>query len=832
MAAGDAGTLPGADDFARVEAIFALVSPLDADRRTQAITEALPDRPDLRGEIEALLVAHDRLVAKSGPTADEDAVPSLVGRHVGAYRLVEKIGEGGMGDVFRAERADGLFVQQVAVKITRATLGDGDLRRRFAVERQILASLNHDNIVRLLDGGTTEQGQAFLIMEHVEGVPLTERCREGRLSLEDRLRLFCLVCRAVQYAHQHGVVHRDLKPANILVTADNIPKVVDFGVAKLLEGHAGSGFTTTGVVPGPLTPNYASPEQIRGLAVTTSSDVYALGVVLYEFVAGGRPYDTQGLPLERVIEIILHEQPPRPSLARNDPGLLPYGRARLAGDIDAIVLKAMSKEPGERYASASELASDIGRWLQGEPVLARAPSSLYVLRRLAWRHKRIAAVLALALAGVLTASGVATWQWRVARREQARAEQRFDEVRKLANSIIFKIHDAVVPLPGSTPVRQLIVNEAIGYLEQLDAESGDNIPLRLELAAAHRQIGDILGNNGAANLGDRDGAIVQYERALSLVSPLMGTNAPFDTVAAVVNADLRLAPAYQSKGDSDRSLKIAREAAAQAAAFQQREPESDRSRELRARANFGLAMALNGGNEGVAVWLQTLQDYEQMLAKRPDDFDMQRNVALVGKYLGSILEVPDPAAARKHYLRSLELDEKRLLARPDDTRVQFDAAISYSNVASIDSEGGHPETATPLFEKSLALRRQLVAADPVNAQARGRLAYLQVRIARHERDRDPKKARQLADEAIQILVPLRRVKDDANQGTLASAWYEVGLLEKKARRHEASCSAFRRSEALFTGLRDMTAAYEKQKSRVSVEMAACPAPTNDDPGLQ
>ena len=764
----------------------------------------------------------------NGASSDDDDISSVVGLQIGAYRLVEKIGEGGMGDVFRAERADGLFAQQVAVKITRSTIGDSDLRRRFSVERQILASLNHDNIVRLLDGGTTTHGQAFLIMEHVEGVPLTQHCREGRLSLEARLRLFCLVCRGVQYAHQHGVVHRDLKPANILVTADHIPKVVDFGVAKLLEGRAGSGFTSTGVVPGPLTPNYASPEQIGGLPVTTSSDVYALGVVLYEIVAGVRPYETQGLPLERVIEVVLHEQPPRPSQARDDAAsALPYGKAHLRGDIDAIVLKAMSKEPGERYASASELASDISRRLQGEPVLARAPSSLYVLRRLAWRHKRVAAVVALALAGVLAASGVATWQWRSARREQARAERRFDEVRKLANAIIFKIHDAVLPLPGSTPVRQMIVNEAIGYLDQLEAESGNNIPLRLELAAAHRQIGDILGNAGGANLGDRDGAIKQYERALSLVGSLPESNPSFDAVAAVVNVELRLSTAYLREENRERGLKFARDAAAHAEAYERRQPNDDRGRDLKARTHFGLAAVLRGP-EATKMWLQTLADYEQLLASRPDDDQMQRNVALVGKYLGSILEIPNPSEARKHYMRSLELDEKRLSATPSDPRVQFDAAISYSNVAAIDELSNHPETALPLFEKSLALRRQLAAADPANVQTRDRLAYLLVRMAQFEETRDPKRSRRLSDEAIQILMPLvTATNDSVSRQTVASAWYQIGVLERMDRRTDASCAAFRRAQSLYAPVQDfLISKYHEQAQRVASDLATCSAGRN------
>lgn len=816
------GQPPNPEDFAIIEAVFATAAALDADARARTIDDACGDRPDLRHEIQALLAAHDRLAAAGGSEPDDEISATGLGLQVGAYRLVELIGEGGMGVVYRAERADGLFAQQVAVKLTRSTIADSDLRRRFSVERQILASLNHDNIVRLLDGGTTAHGQAFLIMEHVEGVPLTQHCRDRALSLEDRLRLFCSVCRAVQYAHQRGVVHRDLKPANILVTADHVPKVVDFGVAKLLEGHNGSGFTTTGVVPGPLTPNYASPEQIRGLAVTTASDVYALGLVLYEIVAGVRPYETQGQPLERVIEIVLHDQPLRPSAsARDDAKPLPYAKARLRGDIDAITLKAMSKEPAERYASASELAGDINRWLRGDPVVARTPSAGYMLRRIAWRHKRLAAVSALALIGILTASGVAVWQRQVAKREQARAERQFAEVRRLANAVIFKIHDAVVPLPGSTPVRRMIVDEAIGYLERLQAESGNDPALQLELAAAHRQIGDVLGFAGAANLGDRDGAIKQYERARAIVSPLAASGtANFDVVNVAVNVDLRLATGYLGKGDRERAIGLAREAVEYAAAYRAKQPQDNLGADMQARSYFGLASAMPR-DESMPVWYKTLDYYEKLLVIQPDDANTQRNVALVGKYIGSNLESADPKGALKYYARSLELDEKRLAAAPDDPRMHFDAAISFSNVASVSDLLGDWETAARLFDRSLTLRRRMVAEDPANVQAHQRLGYLLARLARFHGERDPDRARVLGREAIQILGRvLETTKDLATRRLLASAWYDLGSADQRAKDPTAACSAFRQSRDFYRVSGPSTDSTEKARVASAERRAA------------
>ena len=468
-------------EFTEMESLFTSLAVRAPSERAQVLAHVAAP---MRDQVLALLAAHDRF-ADDDPS-DAPSHPSLtVGDAVGPYRLLERVGAGGMGEVFRAERADGVFAQEVAVKITRTHVGDPDLLRRFGIERQILATLQHPNIVRLLDGGATPQGQAYLIMEFVKGAPITRYAARQQLSLASRLQLFCAVCSAVQHAHQRGVVHRDLKPANILVGDDGVPKVVDFGIAKLIEARAGAA-ATIALLPGPMTPNYASPEQLRGLAVTTASDVYALGVVLYELLAGIRPYETEGQPLDRIVQMVVHDDAPRPSAAggRQDRSPTPYTPRRLQGDLDAIVAKAMSKDADRRYTSAGELALDLQRWLAGDPVLARARSTSYVLRRLAARHRAAVATAAVALLAVVGALGVAAWQWQSARAAQITAEQRLRDVRQLANALIFKIQAAVAPLPGSTPVRRTIVDEAVRYLARLEPDAADDPALRLELAAA------------------------------------------------------------------------------------------------------------------------------------------------------------------------------------------------------------------------------------------------------------------------------------------------------------------------------------------------------------
>jgi non-specific serine/threonine protein kinase/serine/threonine-protein kinase len=472
----------------------------------------------------------------------------------------------------------------------------------------------------------------------------------------------------------------------------------------------------------------------------------------------------------------------------------------LRGDLDAIVLKAMRKEPGERYASARELAGDLTRFFDGDPVLARAPSALYVLRRLAARHKPAVTLAAVALIGVLTASGVAIWQWQTARRAQDRAEQRFREVRQLANALIFKIHDAVTPLPGSTPVRQTIVNEALAYMERLDAESGDDPALRLELAAAYRQIGGILGDASRANLGDREGAVRLYERAREMVMPLAAGGTDYDAVAALGSANRALGSIYSQRGDGSRAMALARESLEYATRYLQSQPAEGRAVSLVAGANFMLALGLPPA-QAVPEWEKTLALYERQLAADPNDAPTQRNVALAGKYLGTLLEqTPDLESARRHYARSLELDEKRLMNAPDDQRVQFDAAISYSTMASVFEKLGDVERASPLFEKSLALRRKLVEGDPMNVQARGRLGYLLARLAASYRQREPARADAAAREAVEILgAVVAKTGDRQSREDLGYAWLQLGFVEKHARDRIAACTAFRRANEFLAG---------------------------------
>jgi tetratricopeptide (TPR) repeat protein len=333
-------------------------------------------------------------------------------------------------------------------------------------------------------------------------------------------------------------------------------------------------------------------------------------------------------------------------------------------------------------------------------------------------------------------------------------------------------------------------------------------------------VGTILGSTSSANLGDRDGARRQYERAHEILQPLLTRTAPFEVVRSVVDADLRLSGIAQTKGEHDQAVTIAREAVTHATAYRSYKADDVRGAELQARTYFALASALPRP-EAMPVWYQTLEYYEKLLASQPDSAQTQRNVALVGKSIGANLEARDAAAALKHYARSLELDEKRLGASPDDPRVQFDVAISFSNVASVSELLGDIETAGRLFERSLVLRRQIAQADPSNEQARGRLGYLLARIGRFHLPRDPSAALAFSREAVDLLeASLVATKDFPTRVTLARAWNQIGRSEMSLKAGARACAAFRRSHALFSQGGTTDDSGDKRQAEYSARRAA------------
>lgn len=356
---------------------------------------------------------------------------SLVGTTIGAYRLVRELGRGGMGTVWLAERADGLIRRPVALKLPHPTLYDSHFAERFARERDILASLNHRSIARLYDAGISAAGQPFLALEYVQGTPFTEYCDRRTLSIDDRIGLFREILHAVDYAHRLRVIHRDLKPSNILITSSGEVRLLDFGIAKLItDGAGGSETELTRVGGRALTMDYAAPEQLARQAVSPQSDVYSLGIILYELLTGSRPYQLKRQSLGALEEAILDQEPARPS-ARDIPDIEARARgvgsarlrSRLRGDLDTIVLKALRKRPSERYGSVESFALDLQRYLRGQPVEARADSGLYRLGKFAARNRLIVGAACLAIAALIVGAALSLWQAQVARAQAVAALQ-------------------------------------------------------------------------------------------------------------------------------------------------------------------------------------------------------------------------------------------------------------------------------------------------------------------------------------------------------------------------------------------------------------------------
>lgn len=372
-----------ADRWGRIEALFGEALEQAPERRLAFLETGSRGDRSLLDEVVSLLAAADAADAYFDELAGRAGVraqPGIEGRRVGAYRLVRLLGRGGMGAVFLGERADGHFEKRVAIKLLPIGLATEAARRRFLTERRVLAGLEHSNIARLLDGGIEADGTPYFVMEYASGTSIDEYCRRHELNLSARLQLFLQVLDAVAHAHRSGIVHRDLKPANVLVTEEGQVRLVDFGIAKLMQPHVGETLTRPG--EGPLTPRYAGPEQLRGEAVSPATDVYALGIMLYELLAGCPPYELDGVSFERLFRIVCEQHPLPPSSRA-----LAHLRRHLRGDLDAIVLRALRKEPHLRYDSAADLRDDVERHLAGRPVLARQGTFAYRASRLVRRHR-------------------------------------------------------------------------------------------------------------------------------------------------------------------------------------------------------------------------------------------------------------------------------------------------------------------------------------------------------------------------------------------------------------------------------------------------------------
>jgi eukaryotic-like serine/threonine-protein kinase len=676
-------------------------------RRSAFLDEACAGDGEMRNEVESLLQSNEDAGSfLESPALAESAITELdmglelaVGSRLGAYRIVQEIGEGGMGVVYQAIRDDDQFRKLVAIKILKQGLDSRYILRRFHNERQILAHFDHPNIAKLLDGGTTEDGRPYFVMEFIAGKAVNDYCDERRLSIDERLRLFLKVCSAVQYAHQNLVVHRDLKPSNILVAEDGEPKLLDFGIAKVLDDEREITATLRA-----MTPEYASPEQVLGQPISTASDIYSLGVLLYELLAGRRPYTLRNrTPLEAA-EVIVKSEPTRPSLAIAQEPVKGGGtagaetrtidvsarrsetperlRKRLAGDLDNIILMTLRKEPQRRYQSVEQLAGDIRRYFDGRPVAARTDTLWYRTAKFVRRNK--AGMISVVLVFVSLIAGIVTtaWQASMARAQRARAEEHFQEVRTLANSLIFEVHDAIQNLPGSTPARELIVKRALEYLDRLSRSAANDQTVARELAVAYRKISEVEGSPYAASLGHTEAAIEGGRKALAILDKLAAEQTPDVALRQEIGA---------------------------------------------AHANLGDLLWLQGKWDGALnEYQQGLNTYKELTAIAPDNRDFGRELSVSYISVGDTLkETGKVTAALDSYRKGLEIRKGLLAVAPKERRPRRDVAVGYIKVAGVLLSVGETSVALENFRAALPLFERLAAEDATNAQAASDLTFVE-----------------------------------------------------------------------------------------------------------
>jgi tetratricopeptide (TPR) repeat protein len=720
-----------AERWHRIKEVFGAALEKPAEARDAFLRGTCGADEELRREVVSLIASQESAgVFLSGPALAPTPAPEMSQgvRRIGPYRVLGEAGHGGMGSVYRAIRDDDVFSKVVAVKLV-GTGASPEYLRRLAREREILARLQHPGIAMILDGGTSSEGWPYFVMEYVDGEPIDAYCDRLRLGARERLSLFRAICDAVHYAHQNLVVHRDLKPHNILVSGDCRPKLLDFGIAKLLPGGADPVRAPTATLMPVMTPAYASPEQVSGQAVTTASDVYSLGVLLYELLAGRRPYEVSPDSMAQVIEVVCKVEPPPPSavLARPAAGQprWPVSRSQLEGDLDTIVLKALRKEPERRYLSALSLSEDIRRHIEGQPVLARGDTLAYRASKFVGRH-RVAMAVAFLLVASLSGGLVTTaWQWRRAEANRVRAERRFADVRALSSSFLFDVHDAIADLPGSTAARQLVVDRSTLYLDSLAREARHDVGLQRELAAAYQRLGDAQGGAGAGNLGNTRAALASYDKAFTIRQALLRSPGEPDDVQSMAFLAMKQSRVLSVIGDWRRAEETARSAADAMEALAVATGADLRGRIGALYHQIGYIRARRGDRSGaVSALRKGLAASRAWSDAYPDDRDARANVARVETELAEQLGYGGEVRAAAELGRSAARILEELAAlEPDNARYRRDLIFTLNVGTRAREATGDVAAANRDRRRAVALSEALVAAEPANQGDRIGLTY-------------------------------------------------------------------------------------------------------------
>jgi eukaryotic-like serine/threonine-protein kinase len=697
---GSGGTVTP-DRWQQIKAVLDDALEREEAERTAFLEAACQGDGELRREVESLLESEAEIgdfIETPVFRIHGETEPLAVGQRVGAYRIVRELGRGGMGSVYLAERADEEFEQRVALKLVRRGMDTDEIVRRFRSERQILAHLDHPNIAKLFDGGTTEDGRPYFVMEYVEGQPIDGYCDDRKLSVRERLELFRRVCSAVHFAHQNLIVHRDLKPGNILVTAGGAPKLLDFGIAKLLDPDQ-EPFALTRADVRPMTPEYASPEQVRGEAITTASDVYSLGVLLYVLLTGHSPYRPATRDSQSLAKAICETDPPRPSSvirqaeeARRPDGtsveLTPESVSRvregevrllrrcLAGDLDNVVLMAMSKDPKRRYASVDQLSNDIGRHLEGWPVVARKDTLGYRARKFAGRHKAGVTVAALFLLLIVGFSVAVTIFWQRAVREQRRAEEISEFLENL-----FTISNPSESRGEEITAREMLDKGA----RTIDQGLADQPGLRADLMETMGRV--------YRKLGLYTQARPLLEEALRLHRQELGNDDP--RVASTLH---NLANVLREMDEDDAAEPLIREALR----IQRSKGETRNIDYASGLTNLGaLHVAREELEEAEALYKESLAIKRTLPDADPADIARSLN------NLGRLRQVRgDLADAERLYRESLKVRRKLSQGEPDP-----ELANSLNNLGTLLQDQGDFAGAEAFYREALDMRLKLFDED-------------------------------------------------------------------------------------------------------------------------
>ncbi len=761
---------------------------------------------------------------------DTDRDDIWVGRRIGVYRIVAEIGRGGMSAVYKAVRDDGDHDKQVAIKLLRGGAHSRELLERFRLEKQVLAHLDHPNIARLLDGGSTAEGLPYLVIDYIVGQPIDQYCVVNRLGVRQRLELFRTLCDAVQHVHQHLMVHGDLKCGNVLVRVDGTVKLLDFGIARLLTPPEPVDSTPTTVAP--LTPEYASPEQIRGGPLTTASDVYSLGIVLFRLLTGVLPLRTceAGLPNASVV-----------ARSVGNPETAGFWRA-LRGDLDNIIAMALQEDAAQRYASVEEFAADVECYLSGLPVKARTTALPSRVAKFLRRNRAGAAAASLIIVSLIGGVIATNREAYRAHMQRAEAERRFNDVRVLASSLMFDIHDSIRFLPGAARSRRLLIDTIVRYLDGLSEDAAGDPKLEDELAAAYYRLADAQGQVRGATGEDFSGAAGSYRHAIALWQASLSAR-PSDEQArsAVVGSYVKLSDVMWVRGDSGAALSYSREAVANAVPLQTSRSAPSRYVAAVAWMNYGYELFKIKGDITTALNYmgRSVREAENAWTPGPayDRVDyagltLGRLYALWGEILCYVGRYTEALLAEE---KSRQTYMALLSASPNDAQMGHMTTFADYYTAKALMNLGRLEEAAGYEDSILRALEPLLATNPTVADYQGEMSGALAGLAEiAERQGRLPQALQLLQRALQELAAAPGAQSTVIfRDAQAIAQFQMGevyakrCLDEHRTNHQRQADLrsakawYLQARAVSEGLSDALYEATERVKKIDVELAWC-----------